>query len=127
MTIALSLVAVIAMAMLFAQFVMRYVYSYDITTSAVRILLFTRIPVVVFPLADTYYLAKCSPSEYVNPWSAIRFGNRLFGPGLMLRCRRGLMSSVIISPDNPDLFIVRFNELRASVVGMIESSRGTDC
>ncbi|MGA2256897.1 MAG: hypothetical protein ABSG53_19775 [Thermoguttaceae bacterium] len=40
-----------------------------------------------------------------RPVVACRWGNRIFGRGVLIRLRTGFIKSILITPDNPDYFI----------------------
>jgi hypothetical protein len=92
------------------QFALRFIYSYDIKNGAIRIVLFSVIPVARIPISGVVQVACASPrSLWLNPWYALRLGNRLFGAAILIKRRRGLIRSIVITPDDPDRFIEQCN------------------
>jgi hypothetical protein len=108
----------LALSVLVGQFVLRFIYSYDIKGGAIRILLFSAIPIIRIPISQVVEVTRPPTGEFwLNPFHALRFGNRLIGNAVLIRKKRGLIKSIIITPDNPDRFIDQCNsEKREAVV-----------
>jgi hypothetical protein len=100
----------LALSVLFAQFVLRFVYSYDIKGGAIRILLFSVIPIIRIPISQVVQVTRPPTDQlWLNPFYAFRFGNRLIGNAVLVKKKRGLIKSIIITPDDPDRFIDQCN------------------
>jgi hypothetical protein len=96
----------LALFLVIGQFVLRYLYSYEVRASEIRILLFSLIPIVRIPMSNVAEVTSPAPRPYwLSPWYALRLGNRIFGEAVLIRKRRGLIKSIIIAPDDPARFI----------------------
>ena len=112
MTFTIVAIAV-ALFLVIGQFALRYVYSYEVEGREIRILLFSVIPVIRIPISNVAEVILPSPRHYwLNPWYALRLGNRIFGGAVLIRRRRGLIKSIIITPNDPARFIEQCNSAK---------------
>ena len=100
---------VLALAYFLAQYAWRWVIRYRITKSHFEILAFG-FPIFNTAVTDILEVRKV-PFRELLPWNNresvnwCRFGNRLFGEGILVVRRKGLLKRFIITPDNPDTFL----------------------
>jgi hypothetical protein len=72
--------------------------------------LFSAIPVFRIPIAEVVQVTRPSPRGlWLNPWYAFRFGNRIWGETVLIKRKRGLIKSIVITPDDPERFIEQYN------------------
>ncbi len=109
-----SVIAAAILLLLFiGQFALRFIYSYDVEGGTIRIILFSAIPVARIPISDVVQVTRASPRGlWLNPWYALRLGNRIFGHAVLIKRRDGWIKSIVITPDDPDQFIDEFNRAR---------------
>jgi hypothetical protein len=89
------------------------VCSYEIKAGEIRILVFSSMPIVRIPISNVAQVTHPSPRQlWLNPLYALRLGNRLFGGAVLIRKRRGLIKSIIITPDDPAQFIDQCNSAK---------------
>jgi hypothetical protein len=114
----IMVVCFLALSVLVGQFVLRFIYSYDIKGGAIRVLLFSAIPIIRIPISQVVEVTLLPRGEFrLNPFYALRFGNRLIGNAVLVRKKQGLIRSIIITPDYPDRFIDQCNsEKREAIV-----------
>ena len=106
-------VGLVLLILLIGQFGLRLIYSYDIRDGAIRVVLFSVFPVVRFPILNVVSVTRASRKGlWLNPWYALRLGNRIFGDAVLIRRRQGLIKLIVITPDDPDRFIDGFNSLK---------------
>jgi hypothetical protein len=106
----------LALAILVVQFGLRHIYSYDIKNGAIRVVLFYAIPVFRIPLSEVVQVTRSPPRGlWLNPWYALRLGNRIFGGVILVQKQRGSFKSIVITPDDPDLFIDQYNQAKREV------------
>jgi hypothetical protein len=100
-----------ALLFLIGQFVLRFIYSYDIKNGAIRVLLFAAIPVIRIPISEVVQVTRASTTRlWLNPWYAVRLGNRIIGQAVLVQRKQGLVKSIVITPDDPDRFIDQCNK-----------------
>jgi hypothetical protein len=98
---------------LLIQFVLRYIYTYDIYDERVRVLLFSVVPIFWVPISEIREAKYFYAHFFLRPFWALRFGNRLWGEGVILRKRRGLIRSIIITPEDARSFIEEIGRIQA--------------
>jgi hypothetical protein len=112
--VALAFVLLAMGAICLAQFGLRHIYGYRITASGVAIMLFGTIPVWRVPFRDIAEVRKTSwsqtwPFRSLAMFSALRLGNRVWGPIILIRRKTRGLRIILVTPDRPDEFI---NEAR---------------
>jgi hypothetical protein len=91
----------LVLVFLLGQFLLRFIYSYDIKGGAIRILLFYAIPMIRIPISQVVKVTRPSTVElWLNPFCAVGFGNRLIGNAVLVQKKRGLIKSIIITPND---------------------------
>jgi hypothetical protein len=107
--ILIGLVVCLFGTLLFGQFGLRYFISYKITSRAIEVLLCNVIPLKRIRFADIKTVEIVSfkdllPFVSVRSILTVRFGNRIFGKGVLITQKTGLFRLSVLSPDNPDEF-----------------------
>ena len=103
------------MAVLFVGFLLlplRYIYDYEIEGDRIAVKLFSAIPVMRIRINDILEIRGCSFRELLMPSFALRLGNRVWGKGVVIRKKRGLFRTVIMTPDNPAGFIEEIRRIQ---------------
>lgn len=95
---------------LFAQYGFRYVIGYRITEKDIRIMLFDLIPLERFPFENVVEVDRISFSDTMiykskDMFLALRLGNRIWGPIVMIRRNARIFRVILISPDSPEEFV----------------------
>jgi hypothetical protein len=99
------------------QFGLRLLYSYRVNSRGIEIMLFSLIPVARFTLRRVLS-ARCLSREgrfalwnpfFLNPFTTLRLGNRLFGPVVLVERAPGLIRTILLTPDDPDSFVRELN------------------
>jgi hypothetical protein len=64
------------------------------------------------PFSDIIEIRKISLKEALlaNEFSTLRFGNRIWGGIVLIRKANGLFKTIVITPDNPEMFINNVNQ-----------------
>ena len=86
----------------------RYLYSYTISKDSIRVVLFGKIPLFRIPFSNIAEIRKISFKEAlidIEYFSTLRFGNRIWGDGVLIRRKEGFFKIIVITPDNADEFI----------------------
>ncbi len=100
-----------------AHFFMQVVLTYQITPSHLRVVLFGLLPVCAIPLCDAT-VKKMTHRDLITSPDFFRYStmvNRLFvREFVFIRKRSGFSRYIIISPDNPDEFIIKLIESGAT-------------
>ncbi|HXH27815.1 MAG TPA: hypothetical protein VNL37_02150 [Candidatus Polarisedimenticolia bacterium] len=96
--------AMLIAAVLFVALLLLATIDYRLTQEAVEILILRRV-VRRVPLADIEEVHRRGALLHEN-WSGPKFWN-----AVTLRRRRGLLRNLVISPDEPDRFVARLQEL----------------
>jgi hypothetical protein len=96
---------------LFLHAFMRYVYNYDVKGDRVRVVLFRLIPWMTIRIADIREVEECYPLELWKLTPVLKFGNRLWGDCVLIRKKRGLIRSIVITPDNAHEFVEQVREI----------------
>jgi len=104
----IGLVVIIALLQRF----LRYVYDYEVKCDRVRVLLFRLFPVMIIRISNIGEIRECSPTELWKPTFALKFGNRLWARCVLIRKRRGLIRSIVITPSNPNGFVENIKEIQ---------------
>lgn len=95
---------------LIVQFTFRYVYNYRVSNTRIEIVLFGKIPIKSIPFSNIVELRKMAfketlPFKSMEMFLALRFGNRVWGQIVSIQQKKGLIKTILISPDNADRFI----------------------
>jgi type IV secretory pathway VirB6-like protein len=93
------------------QLFLRYIYDYEIKGDQVRVLLFRVVPVMTIAISNIREIKECPPIELWKPTFVLKFGNRLWGDCVLIRKNRGLLRSVVITPDNAHEFVEHVKEI----------------
>lgn len=95
---------------LLAQFTLRYIYDYQISDIGIEIVLFGKFPIKHIPFNNIEEIRKLTfketlPFKSIEMFSALRFGNRVWGQSLSIRQKKGIIKIVLITPGNTDGFL----------------------
>ena len=95
--------------LLFGQFGLRYFISYKITSRAIEVLLCNVIPLKCIRFADIKNVEIVTfkdllPLLSVRSILTLRFGNRIFGKGVLITKKTGLFRLSVLTPADPDEF-----------------------
>jgi hypothetical protein len=101
-------------AMLWVMFVLRFIYNYRFTGSAVEVVLFHAIPVYRIPVANIKWCRKASWRELGLGGLTLRLGNRLVSRCVLIEKRTGWLRHIVITPSDPDGFTRLVNGARRS-------------
>ena len=93
---------------------MRYLYNYKIEGDGIAVKLFSAITVMRMRISDILEIRQCSFKELLMPSFAFRLGNRLWGETVMIRKRRGLFRTIIMTPDNAAGFIEEVRRMQSN-------------
>jgi len=107
-TIIVALCFLTILSCLIFQFLGRYLYDYRISKTCIKIVLLAKIPLFRIPFSNIIEIRKISFKEGLgndDSYSALKFGNRIWGEGVLIRRKKGLFKKVLITPDKPDEFI----------------------
>jgi hypothetical protein len=94
-----------------SQMFLRYVYNYDVKGDRVRVVLFRLIPCMTIRITDIREIEERSPLELWKLTPVLKFGNRLWGDCVLIQKKRGLIRSIVITPDNAHEFVERIREI----------------
>ena len=108
-------IVTIPVLLLFLHLFMRYVYNYDVEGDRVRVVLLRFIPVMTIKIANIGEIEERSPVELWKLTPVLKFGNRLWGDCVLIQKKRGLVRSVVITPDNAHEFVERVKEIERKV------------
>jgi hypothetical protein len=92
------------------QYMGLYLYNYKVRETCIEIALFGKVPLKRMKFNNITEIRKTSFKETL-PWKssemyfALRFGNRVWGNMVLVRQKKALIKTILISPDNPDRFI----------------------
>jgi hypothetical protein len=105
-----SLVIWIIAVVLFAQFGLRFLITYKITSNAIDVVLcgvvrLKRIPFADITSVEIVSFRDLNPLVNVRSILAVRLGNKLFGKGVLVTQKSGLFRLSVLTPDNPDEFV----------------------
>jgi hypothetical protein len=105
-----SLVIWITAVVLFAQFGLRFLITYEITSNSIEVILCGVVPLKRIPFADITSVEFVSfkdllPFVSLRSILAVRLGNRLFGKAVLVTQKSGLFHLSVLTPDNPDEFV----------------------
>lgn len=100
-----AIICLLIATILLAQFTLRYIYNYQISDTGIEIVLFSRVPVKKIYFSNIEEIRKLSFKETLLLFSALRFGNRVYGDIVLIRQRKGLVKTILITPDNADRFV----------------------
>ncbi|MGO9134505.1 MAG: hypothetical protein ACLP8A_10730 [Methylovirgula sp.] len=103
--IMLGTAAVIAVFILWSVVGLRLLYDYRINGEAIEVRLFHRLPICRVPIADISEVSKTSWRQLGMDTVALRFGNRVFGPCVLIQKSKGKFRRVVITPADADAFI----------------------
>lgn len=109
MTNIMSIIAFLLLllfAVMFFQYTGRYLYNYVIKDTGIVIALFGKIPLKHMNFNNIAEIRKTSYKETFSMVSALRFGNRIWGDIVLVRQKKGIIKTVLITPDNADKFIL---------------------
>lgn len=101
----IAFILLLLFAIVFFQYTARYVYNYVINDTGIVIVLFGKIPLKRMDFNNIAEIRKTSYKETFSMVSALRFGNRIWGDIVLVRQKKGIIKTVLITPDNADKFI----------------------
>ena len=95
------------MLILITAFVpLRYIYDHDVKNGCFRILLFSSLPLMHVPLAEIRDVREVALKEGWRRRSfALKLGNRIRGDYVIIERKRGILRTLIVTPDNPGEFV----------------------
>lgn len=93
----------------------KYIYNYRITDSSVEVVLVGKIPIYKISLRDIDSVEEIGFKDTLTDFFAIRFGNRLLGPGLRISLSKGIVRKVLITPDNPEKFKMEIDAAKSKI------------
>lgn len=100
------------------QILGRYIFNYRITNDSLQFVVFGKVPYMYIKLANIAEIREVSFKEATFEKSmAWRCGNRLWGRGILIRRRKGIIKTILITPDNVDEFISKIRERMEQVAG----------
>jgi hypothetical protein len=86
----------------------RYFYNYKISKDSIRIVLLEKITLFRISFSNIIEIKKISFKEALSNdeyfW-ALKFGNRIWGEGVLIRRKKGFLKMILITPDRADEFI----------------------
>ena len=93
----------------------RYVINYRIAKDSIQFVLFGKIPLIQIQLANIAEIRKVSFKEAtfqrgIEGILVLRCGNRLWGQIILIRRKKGIFKTILITPDNADEFISKIRE-----------------
>ena len=103
--IMLGTAAVIAVFILWSAVGLRLLYDYRINDETIEVRLFHLLPICRVPIADISDVSKTSWRQLGMDTVALRFGNRVFGPCVLIQKNKGRFRRVVITPADADAFI----------------------
>lgn len=87
------------------QLLLRHIFRYQISSKAIRGLLFGSLPLFSVPLDDVIEVRRCAAREVIVTPLAWRWGNRIWGSAVLIVRRHGIIRKIFLSPDAPDTFV----------------------
>jgi hypothetical protein len=84
--------------------------TYRLGQNDLRVNLFRVIPIMVVPLASITTIQRITQLKWATSGLADLFCSRVFAERLMLTKSSGFFKEVVITPDNPDQFIVELKQ-----------------
>jgi hypothetical protein len=114
-----ALIFFIIVGALAFQILGRYVFRYRITKDSLQFVVFGKIPYMSIKLANIAEIREVSFKEATFQKPLVwRCGNRLWGKIVLIRRKKGIIKTILITPDNPDEFISEIREsTRTQVIG----------
>ena len=107
--------AIIALALL--QLAGPYLYQYRLGDQRFEVKLFGLLPILRIRFSEISEARVMAGPELLNPWAGVRFGNRIFAARpVMIRKKRGLIRSLILTPLNPEEFVAELNRRRSNLL-----------
>lgn len=108
----LFLLIVVPIVVLSAQYLDRYLYGYRLGDEGIEIVLFKVIPIKRIRYDRITGVRSISSARMwldLDYLFVVRFGNRVWGPAVLIFRRRGL--PIVITPDNVDEFVRELTDL----------------
>ncbi|UTD26539.1 hypothetical protein [Bradyrhizobium sp. WD16] len=98
-------------------FMLPYIYDFRLTSAAVEVVLFRSIAIYKIPFGDIRSVRAVNAFSVsgvaVNPFRAIRIGNRFTSKAILIE-KRGMLTFVLITPKDPggfcDELLIRLGE-----------------
>lgn len=89
----------------------RFFYNYEITENAIEFTALGGLKLKSLPLSAIEDLREVSLKDTLRPdFSTLRLGNRLVGRIIEIRPKNGLFRRILITPDDPDKFLMAWKE-----------------
>jgi hypothetical protein len=115
--LALILLSVALVASAF-QSVGRYIISYKLAKASILVTVFGIVPVGSIPYRDIETMQEVKFTDTLKPnLLTLRFGNRIFGNIVLIKKSRGILKTILITPDDPANFIEEVGKRRNSING----------
>ena len=100
------LIAFVALMLCLFQWLGRYLTSYRFTDNGLRIVsIFTLILVPYEEIIDIEIVPPQEAWKLIFSFNILRLGNRLWGTGVLIKKTRGVVRTLIISPNRPEEFV----------------------
>lgn len=106
-SVILFILLLVSFALVF-QYVAHYIYDYKTQGRSVCILLFKKIPLSQIAFENIAEIRKISYKEAVfgkETLMALRLGNRIWGDIILIRKKKGIIKTILITPDNATQFL----------------------
>ena len=104
----------ILLFLFWCEYGLKYIYNYKLREDGIIVMIFGVIPIwrikfnsIVSAREVTFM--EVMPYRSMEMFSTLRFGNNLFGKMLFIQRKKGLIRSIIITPDNIEEYIVRIS------------------
>jgi hypothetical protein len=105
---------IIAGIFCYAQFLHRFVISYELTDNYLGFLFFRHMHGSRIPISDIDEVRLFNWKDLFNYTMIVnQHGNRIIGNAVLVKRRRGFIKWMVITPDWPKEFVQRFHELKA--------------
>lgn len=103
----------VTVSILYAQYIVKYIYNYRIKNNEIQIVLFNKIPLKRIHYKDIECIIKMD-QQYpsLNMIGAQAWGNRIWGDFVLIKRYKGILKQIIITPDKADDFI---EEVKAGI------------
>jgi hypothetical protein len=93
---------VVLCAMVFS---LRFIYDYRVKNHSIEIVLLRAVPIYRIPVDKIESIQETPWSSLGVGGTTLRFGNRIFGPCVLVRRRNGLFRRIVITPADADKFV----------------------
>lgn len=89
----------------------RYIFNYRITKDSLQFVVFRKVPYMYIKLANIAEIREVTFKEATFEKSLVwRCGNRLWGRIILIRRKKGIIKTILVTPDIADEFISKIRE-----------------